>query len=177
MSGPTRRRRASAEQATRAAEAVAAPTAAPTTAKPTTTTPSKPTTPSPPPNYTPTPGTHPHHDDPFLTCVRARESGGNYGAVNPAGPYLGAYQFYPSTWNAAANHAGRSELVGVPANLASAYDQDDVAWALYQWQGKGPWGGELRLSASTAGPRSATHPADGVATSSAQSACLHLDVA
>jgi len=133
--------KASAEQATRAAEAVAAPTAAPTTAKPTTTTPSKPTTPSPPPNYTPTPGTHPHHDDPFLTCVRARESGGNYGAVNPAGPYLGAYQFYPSTWNAAANHAGRSELVGVPANLASAYDQDDVAWALYQWQGKGPWGG------------------------------------
>ena len=81
------------------------------------------------------------HDDPFLTCVRARESGGRYNVVNPAGPYLGAYQFLQSTWNATANHAGRRDLVGVPANLATAYDQDDLAWALYQWQGMGPWGG------------------------------------
>jgi hypothetical protein len=91
--------------------------------------------------YTATGGTHPHHDDPFLTCVRARESSGNYGAVNRAGPYLGAYQFLQSTWNAAANHARRPELVGVPPNTASAYDQDDMAWTLYQWQGAGPWGG------------------------------------
>ena len=83
----------------------------------------------------------PHHDDPFLTCVRARESGGNYGAVNPAGPYLGAYQFLQTTWNGAANHAGRSNLVGVPVNVATPYDQDEIAWALYQWQGMGPWGG------------------------------------
>ncbi len=130
---------AAADQAARAAVAVTATT---TTVKPTTTTtPSKPTTPSVPPNYVGTPGTHPHHDDPFLNCVRARESGGNYGAVNPAGPYLGAYQFYQSTWNGAANHAGRTDLIGVPANLASPYDQDDVAWSLYQWQGAGPWGG------------------------------------
>jgi hypothetical protein len=88
-----------------------------------------------------TPGTNPHHDDPFLTCVRTRESGGNYGAVNPAGPYLGAYQFLQATWNIAASHGGRSDLVGVPANRATPYDQDDVAWALYQWQGMGPWGG------------------------------------
>jgi peptidoglycan hydrolase CwlO-like protein len=138
--------KAAADQATQSAAAAAAATAAAsattTTAKPTTTTaPAKPTAPSPPPNYTGTPGTNPHHDDPFLTCVRARESGGNYGAVNPAGPYLGAYQFYQPTWNGAANHAGRSDLVGVPANLASPYDQDDVAWSLYQWQGPGPWGG------------------------------------
>ena len=26
-------------------------------------------------------------------------------------------------------------LFGAPA------DQDTIAWALYQWQGKGPWGG------------------------------------
>jgi hypothetical protein len=118
--------------------------AAPTngTSPPATTAPAaKPTAPTSPPGYTPTGGTNPHHDDPFLTCVRLRESGGNYSAVNPAGPYLGAYQFYQSTWNAAANHAGRSELVGVPANVASPYDQDDVAWSLYQWQGPGPWGG------------------------------------
>jgi hypothetical protein len=131
-----------ADQTARAATAATAAAAATTTTKPATTTPpAKPTTPTVPPNYTPTPGTHPHHDDPFLTCVRARESGGNYGAVNPSGPYLGAYQFYQPTWNGAANHAGRSDLVGVPANLASPYDQDDVAWSLYQWQGAGPWGG------------------------------------
>jgi peptidoglycan hydrolase CwlO-like protein len=131
-----------------AASSAAAPTgattatAAPATQPPATTTPpARPTTPTAPPDYSPTPGASPHHDDPFLTCVRARESGGNYGAVNPAGPYLGAYQFYPSTWNAAANHANRSDLVGVPANLASPYDQDEVAWSLYQWQGMGPWGG------------------------------------
>jgi hypothetical protein len=95
----------------------------------------------PPPDYAGTPGTNAHHDDPFLTCVRARESGGYYGAVNPSGPYLGAYQFLQATWNGTANHAGRADLVGVPANLATPYDQDELAWALYQWQGMGPWGG------------------------------------
>jgi peptidoglycan hydrolase CwlO-like protein len=118
-----------------------APVAPATTAAPTTTTTVKPpTTPVSPP-YVGTPGTNPHHDDPFLTCVRSRESGGNYGAVNPAGPYLGAYQFLQSTWNATANHMGRPSLVGVPPNIATPYDQDDVAWALYQWQGAAPWGG------------------------------------
>ena len=99
------------------------------------------TPPAAPPTYTPTAGVHPHHDDPFLVCTRNRESGGRYSAFNPAGPYLGAYQFLQATWNGAANHAGRPDLIGVPANAASPYDQDDVAWALYQWQGKGPWGG------------------------------------
>ncbi len=107
----------------------------------TTTTAAPPATPSPPPNYVGTPGVNPHHDDPFLTCVRQRESGGNYGAVNAAGPWLGAYQFLQSTWNLTASHAGNTDLVGVPANTASPYDQDDMAWALYQWQGMGPWGG------------------------------------
>ena len=88
----------------------------------------------------PTPGVHPHHDDPFLACTRARESSGNYKAVNPAGPYMGAYQFLQATWNGGANHAGRTDLIGVPPHTASEYDQDDVAWAVYQWQGTGPWG-------------------------------------
>jgi hypothetical protein len=61
--------------------------------------------------------------------------------VNPAGPYLGAYQFLQSTWDVTANYSGRTDLVGVPVNLASAYDQDETAWALYQWQGAAPWGG------------------------------------
>ncbi len=125
-----------------AAEQAAKPVEPETTAAPSTTAPPpKQVAPTPPPGYVGTPGTHPMHDDPFLSCVRARESGGNYGVVNPAGPYLGAYQFLQATWNGAANHAGRTDLVGVPANLATPYDQDDLAWALYQWQGAGPWGG------------------------------------
>jgi hypothetical protein len=116
----------------------AGPTGAPA---PTSTTRPAAAAPSPPPSYSGTPGVSPHHQDPFLTCVRMRESGGNYSAVNPAGPYLGAYQFLQSTWNVTAAHAGRGDLVGVPANLASPYDQDEMAWALYQWQGKAPWGG------------------------------------
>jgi septal ring factor EnvC (AmiA/AmiB activator) len=85
-------------------------------------------------------GVSAHHDHPFLVCTRARESNGNYGAVSPAG-YYGAYQFAPTTWNATASHAGRLDLVGVLPSRAAAYDQDEMAWVLYQWQGKGPWGG------------------------------------
>jgi peptidoglycan hydrolase CwlO-like protein len=108
----------------------------------TTTTTAPPKTPPPaPPTYVPTSGVHPRHDEPFLVCTRARESGGNYAAYNPAGPYLGAYQFLQATWNSAANHAGRVELVNVPPSTASQYDQDDMAWTLYQWQGSRPWGG------------------------------------
>ena len=138
---------ATAQVAAAAATAAATTTAAPqssaaTTTTPTTTTTAPPaTTPAPPPDYTGTPGTNPHHDDPFLACVRQRESGGNYSAVNSSGPYLGAYQFLQATWNVTASHAGQSNLVGVPANLATPYDQDAMAWTLYQWQGKGPWGG------------------------------------
>jgi len=129
---------AASAAATTTTAAASAPAASEST---TTTTLAAPVAPAPPPDYSGTPGTSPHHDDPFLTCVRLRESGGNYSAVNPAGPYLGAYQFLQSTWNVTAAHAGRSDLVGVPANVASPYDQDEIAWALYQWQGKAPWGG------------------------------------
>jgi Transglycosylase-like domain len=86
-------------------------------------------------------GSSSHHNDPFLVCTRARESGGNYGIASADGLYYGAYQFLPSTWDVTANHAGRGDLVGVLPNRASVSDQDEVAWTLYQWQGKGPWGG------------------------------------
>jgi transglycosylase-like protein len=82
-----------------------------------------------------------NHDDPFLVCTRTRESHGDYSVVNPAGPWYGAYQFSQSTWDSVANHAGRVDLIGVRPNTASVADQDAMAWALYQWQGKGPWGG------------------------------------
>lgn len=82
----------------------------------------------------------PHHDAPFLVCTRARESNGNY-TIDSGNGYYGAYQFSRTTWNASASHAGRLELVGVLPSSASEYDQDEIAWALYQWQGSAPWGG------------------------------------
>jgi len=92
-------------------------------------------------NYVPRDGEHPQHNDPWMVCTRRIESGGNYQAYNASGPYYGAYQFTQSTWNSTANHAGRGELVGMDPRNASEYDQDDMAWTLYQWKGKGPWGG------------------------------------
>jgi septal ring factor EnvC (AmiA/AmiB activator) len=99
--------------------------------------PSVPSAPTPPPD---TGQVSPHHDDPFLVCTRARESSGDYSVVSSSG-YYGAYQFSPTTWNVTASHAGRLDLVGVLPSQASAYDQDEMAWTLYQWQGTGPWGG------------------------------------
>jgi len=82
-----------------------------------------------------------HHNDPFLTCVRQHESGGNYRVDSPDGQYHGAYQFLQSTWDATANHVGAGDLVGVDPHTASPTTQDDMAWNLYQWQGTGPWAG------------------------------------
>ncbi|MGH8977869.1 MAG: transglycosylase family protein [Acidimicrobiia bacterium] len=76
---------------------------------------------------------------PFLVCTRARESRGNYRAVNPSGTYRGAYQFSRSTWNSTARHAGRNDLVNVDPAAAAPADQDFLALHLYQWQGASPW--------------------------------------
>jgi muramidase (phage lysozyme) len=76
-----------------------------------------------------------------LACIRQRESGGNYSAVSANGLYHGAYQFLQSTWNGAAQLAGRPDLVGVPPEKAAPADQDAVALALYRASGLGPWGG------------------------------------
>ena len=127
---------AEAEAAAAAAAAAAAP---PTPPAPPTPQPQK-AAPAPvPANVVPTGGVSPHHNDPYLTCVRRHESSDNYQAFNPGGPAYGAYQFLLSTWNLAANHAGRGDLVGLDPRRASAYDQDEMAWTTYQWQGKRPW--------------------------------------
>jgi hypothetical protein len=81
------------------------------------------------------------HDHPFLACTRSRESRGDYTVVSSSGLYYGAYQFLRETWDVTALHAGRPELVGVLPNTASEFDQDDLAWTLYEWQGNAPWGG------------------------------------
>ena len=80
---------------------------------------------------------------PFLACTRAHESdtAGGYRAISPGGTYRGAYQFLPSTWDNVARHAGRPDLVGVDPAVASAADQDLLAYDLYRWQGTSPWGG------------------------------------
>lgn len=78
----------------------------------------------------------------FLSCVRARESGGNYSIYNTGGSgAAGAYQFMPSTWNSTANSAGRPDLVGVSPADASPADQDAMAQHLYATSGSSPWGG------------------------------------
>jgi hypothetical protein len=52
-------------------------------------------------------------------------------AYNPAGPYLGAFQFHPSTW------AGMGES-GDPRDRSYSY-QRDVAARLQQRAGWGSW--------------------------------------
>lgn len=149
-------RSASEEARTAAATAATSPTAAPSTSSTSSSTSSAPaeggdpggespegTADQPDPVVAPAPpaeGEHPRHGEPFLVCTRQRESGGNYAAVNPAG-YYGAYQFSPATWDTTAVHADRPELIGVLPSRASEWDQDDLAWTLYQWQGNRPWGG------------------------------------
>jgi len=78
----------------------------------------------------------------FLSCVRWRESRGDYTVHNSQGSGAsGAYQFMPGTWSSIAASEGRSDLVGVDPADASPADQDAMAAALYNQQGARPWGG------------------------------------
>jgi hypothetical protein len=107
---------------------LATPVAAPTT----TTTAPKPVAVAPPVNES---------DAAFLACVRQRESGGNYGASDPSGTFLGAYQIYQGGWDSIAAGLGRYDLIGVPPNHASAPDQDAIAVGMLHFYGRSPWGG------------------------------------
>ncbi|MGZ4683526.1 MAG: hypothetical protein ACXWBN_15870 [Acidimicrobiales bacterium] len=80
-------------------------------------------------------------DAAFLSCIRMRESHGDYTAVSASGNFRGAYQFSQSAWDSTARHAGRTDLVGRLANTVAPSDQDALALDLYHWQGATPWGG------------------------------------
>ena len=83
------------------------------------------------------------HDQPFLKCTRAHESdsAGSYAAYNGSGPYYGAYQFLQNTWDNTTRSMGRTDLVHAAITRVPWWDQDAVAWWLYQRSGNGPWGG------------------------------------
>jgi hypothetical protein len=81
---------------------------------------------------------------PFLQCVLRVESGGNYQAVSPGGTYMGGFQFSQPTWNQAAGLANMPQLVGVPPNVATPSQQDDLAIALYDADGQQPWNDSCR---------------------------------
>ncbi|MEX1007886.1 MAG: transglycosylase family protein [Acidimicrobiia bacterium] len=78
----------------------------------------------------------------FLSCVKQRESGGDYTIHNTGGSGAsGAYQFMPGAWNSIAGSVGRDDLVGTDPAAALPADQDAMAAALYAQRGAGPWGG------------------------------------
>jgi peptidoglycan hydrolase CwlO-like protein len=139
-------------QANAAAAAVAAAQRATTKAGPTRTS-TSPTTPASPSagsgtsgSTTPATGGGPSTTtdpalNPFLQCVVQAESGGDY-SINTGNGYYGAFQFSQSTWDFAAQEAGRPDLVGILPSSASKADQDSVAVALYALDGEQPWLGD-----------------------------------
>ena len=134
---------AEAELAAETAPAATTPPAADPPA-PAATTPPPP--PPPPTTQAPPPPTDPPAPPPVsglsaadLATLRNCESGGNYSAYNPAGPYMGAYQFGQSTWNSTANWLGRGDLAGMAPSDASPAVQDAMAVGLWRKSGPGQW--------------------------------------
>lgn len=69
-------------------------------------------------------------------CIMSHESGGDPGAVNSSSGAGGLYQFLPSSWIA----YGGGQFASLP-NLASAVQQDQIAFNAYQQSGFSPWEG------------------------------------
>jgi LysM repeat protein len=77
-------------------------------------------------------------------CIRQHESGGNY-ADTSGGGYYGAYQFLPSTWNAAMIALGMPQYANGRADLAPPWVQDRAAQWLQARSGWGQWPVASRL--------------------------------
>ena len=76
---------------------------------------------------------------PFLSCVRAHESKGDYTAQNPRSSASGAYQFLDSTWrnvSVSSGHGGYAR-----ASQAPWWVQDAVALWLVNSGGRSAWNG------------------------------------
>ncbi len=95
--------------------------------------------PPPPPTEPPAPPSVDGLSASDLATLRNCESGGNYSAYNPSGPYMGAYQFGQSAWNGTANWLGRGDLVGMAPSNASPAVQDAMAVGLWRMSGPGQW--------------------------------------
>ena len=92
-------------------------------------------TPADPTSFPPIPaGTTQAQWDHLIDC----ESTGDYRAYNPAGPYLGAFQFDQPTWNGVASRH-YPHLEGVDPRDASPADQHRMAYALWGERGWQPW--------------------------------------
>ena len=76
---------------------------------------------------------------PFLSCVRAHESAGNYTAQNPSSSASGAYQFLDSTWQRVSPKAGYAGYAR--AAHAPWWAQDAVALWMYNNGGRSAWNG------------------------------------
>ncbi len=73
-------------------------------------------------------------------CIVKKESMGNYAVVSSNGMYHGAYQFSQSTADNAAMKMGRPDLVGVPPEQWSRYEQDMAFWVTWNHgAGAGNW--------------------------------------
>jgi hypothetical protein len=79
-----------------------------------------------------------------LSCIRNRESHGDYSVMSRGGVYRGAYQYNQGTWNNASASAGRDDLVDVNPATAAPIDQDQVTIHYMDVVGLGPWGGRCR---------------------------------
>lgn len=74
----------------------------------------------------------------FLSCVKNRESRGDYQALNTSSGASGAYQFLDSTWS----NMGFADRYGVAkAMYASPAQQEEAAQETLSRVGRSPWSG------------------------------------
>jgi hypothetical protein len=75
-------------------------------------------------------------------CIVKRESNGYYTAVSSGGTYKGAYQMSAALGRGAAWMMGRPDLLNVPVNRWSRFEQDEAFWTIFNHgRGAAHWAG------------------------------------